>query len=129
MADKKKFPLFLVACIVPQNKADNATEIMTNLGVTFQIATLAENKQVSGISDLLGMVDDRTSFVAGVCVEEQSHNVIKALCRNLELYKGNNGIAFSVPINAISREDLNNVKKGNKEIKGENNETNIKAKI
>ena len=48
---------------------------------------------------------------------------------NLELYKGNNGIAFSVPINAISREDLNNVKKGNKEIKGENNETNIKAKI
>lgn len=107
----KKSPLYVIVCIVAQDKANHAAEIMTNLGVYFHITMLAENKENVGILDVLGMTQQQKAIVAGICPTEKMHDVIKNLCRNLELYRERHGIAFSVPINAISREDMNTILK------------------
>lgn len=107
----KKSPLYVVVCIVDQTKTNHAAEIMTNLGVYFHITMLAENKEVAGIMDMLGMSQSGKGVILGICPTEKMHDVIRNLCRNLELYRERHGIAFSIPVTAISREDLNTILK------------------
>ncbi|MBQ8761829.1 MAG: hypothetical protein IJZ26_00725 [Clostridia bacterium] len=111
MAVKNKSPLDIIVCFVPHDKTEHTIEILTNMGVYFQIATIANGKEKSGLLDYLGMLETDLSMIAGFIESSKAHNAIYNLCRNMELYKANKGMAFSIPVVAISRNDLNKILK------------------
>ena len=134
MANKKKSPLDIIMCLVQKDKAEFAVEIMSDLDIFFQVATICKGREKSGLLDMLGVTETELTLIAGFIESSKTHNAMYNLCRNLELYRAYNGMAFSIPVVAISRKDLNRIlkfsveEKENKENK-ENKEEKKEDKI
>ena len=131
MANKKKSPLDIIICLVQKDKAEFAVEIMNDLDIFFQVATICKGREKSGFLDMLGVTETELTLIAGFIESSKTHNAMYNLCRNLELYRAYNGMAFSIPVVAISRKDLNRIlkfsveEKENKENKEEKKEDKI----
>lgn len=131
MANKKKSPLDIIICLVQKDKAEFAVEIMNDLDIFFQVATICKGREKSGLLDMLGVTETELTLIAGFIESSKTHNAMYNLCRNLELYRAYNGMAFSIPVVAISRKDLNRIlkfsveEKENKENKEEKKEDKI----
>lgn len=131
MANKKKSPLDIIMCLVQKDKAEFAVEIMNDLDIFFQVATICKGREKSGFLDMLGVTETELTLIAGFIESSKTHNAMYNLCRNLELYRAYNGMAFSIPVVAISRKDLNRIlkfsveEKENKENKEEKKEDKI----
>lgn len=125
MANKKS-PLKVVVIIVRREKVDYASEILNNMGAGGICSLLGLGIDSKGIFSSLGLEDAKCAVVLSVVKTEKSHEILEALCRNLELYKPNSGMAFSISISAISRNTLNGFldveKKFSQELKEQKNE-------
>ena len=131
MANKKKSPLDIIICLVQKDKAEFAVEIMNDLDIFFFFFTICKGREKSGLLDMLGVTETELTLIAGFIESSKTHNAMYNLCRNLELYRAYNGMAFSIPVVAISRKDLNRIlkfsveEKENKENKEEKKEDKI----
>lgn len=100
-------PLKILFLVTDSKKTDYAREILLNMGVANMWTFLCRGVSSSGLMDILGLDNpEKTVFIAAVS-SKKATQTLGALCRNLELYKPKQGIAFTVPLGAISRETLN----------------------
>jgi len=103
----KKAPVKVVVSIVRRDKVDYAIEILNDLGAVTIWTVLGYGVDRNGLMRLLGLRESECVVIFSIVQEEKVHRTLEALCRNLEFYKPNRGLAFTISINAISRNTLN----------------------
>ena len=60
-----------------------------------------------GLLDILGLDSPEKTVFISVVPSKNSTEILAALCKDLELYKRKMGMAFTIPVSAISRDTLN----------------------
>jgi len=103
----KKAPVKVVISIVRRDRLDYAVEILNDLGAITIWTVLGFGVDRHGLMSLLGLRESECAVVFSIVKEDKVRRTLEALCRNLEFYKPNRGLAFSISINAISRNALN----------------------
>lgn len=103
----KTAPIKILFLAVNSNKADFAREILNNTGACSCWSFLGRGISRGGILDILGLDSPEKTVFISVVPSKNSTEILAALCKDLELYKQKMGIAFTVPISAISRDALN----------------------
>lgn len=114
----KDAPIKVLILVVNSNKADFARELLNNLGACGLWSFLGRGVGHGGLMDVLGLNNTEKTVFFGVVPAKVSTQILTTLCKDLDLYKNNTGMALTIPLGAISRDTLNiflEVKKQNEQ--------------
>ena len=123
----KQSPVKFLVCFVRKQKEAKANEVLNNMGASVCFTTPARGIGPSELLSVMGLDLNESSVIISVVKTEDAHKILAKLCRIVELYKEDLGVAFTIPINAISRDALNGLLEMAKQTIQLNEELNRKA--
>ena len=103
----KQSPVKLIAIFVRKQKEQIANEVLNNMGASICLTVPARGIGHSELLSVMGLDLNESSVIISVVKTEDAHKTLAKLCRTCELYKEDIGVAFSIPLTAISRDALN----------------------
>jgi len=103
----KQSPVKFLVCFVRKQKEAKANEVLNNMGASVCLTTPARGIGHSELLSVMGLDLNESSVIISIVKTEDAHKILAKLCRTVELYKEDLGVAFTIPINAISRDALN----------------------
>ncbi len=103
---KSKAPIKFVLLVARREKIEEASEILGTFGAMKVWTMLGQGVDRSGVLSVLGLAEAECAVILSVVQIEKVKPAISMLCDKLELAKQNNGMVFSIPINAISQNTL-----------------------
>ncbi|MBR1925733.1 MAG: hypothetical protein IJ837_02635 [Clostridia bacterium] len=103
----KQSPVKIIAVFVRKQKEQIANEVLNNMGASICLTIPARGIGHSELLSVMGLDLNESSVIVSAVKTEDAHKTLAKLCRTCELYKDDIGVAFSIPITAISRDTLN----------------------
>ena len=103
---KKKSPIILLMVTAEGGKRDELIKIFKSQKVKQYMSFMGEGTSASTILDIFGFGVSNVDFVWGLVNEEKRPRIFYLIKKNLGFDKADKGVAWTVPISAMSSDTL-----------------------
>jgi uncharacterized protein YaaQ len=93
--------LKLMICIVERGQSDRVVKELRDLGVTYNMETVAYAAMGSGIADVFGLTEHDCDLICSVVTESKTKAALSMIEYKFSLDDPGTGFAFCVPISGV----------------------------